>query len=430
MSGHRRVDIVVVGAGPAGLAAATTAAAGGRRVLVIDQALRTGGQVWRHRSEATLPKRARESMARAQSAGVTFALDAQVVDANSPHELIVDFRGRMARVGTEALILATGAKERFLPFPGWTLPGVTGIGGLQALVKSGLRLPGRRVVLAGTGPLLLPVAATLAASGAEVLLVAEQAGGARVLRFALSLLGSPHKLLEGLRYRSAFLSTPYRTAAWVTRADGTSQLRTVTVHERGEQRTIECDWLGAAMGLVPNTELAQLLGCAVRDGAIVVGEAQETSVPGVWAAGECTGVKGDDASIAEGVIAGGAAGGERHRVHRAAVRARASGRRFAKRMDETFALRPEVRALADADTIVCRCEDVTRGQLDPAWSQRQAKLWARLGMGACQGAVCGPACAAMFGWGDNAPRPPLQAPLLGPWGDALSGEGQEPPRNS
>lgn len=431
MSGRRRVDVVVVGAGPAGLAAATAAAATGRRVLVIDQAVRPGGQVWRHQTESSLPERAHEVIARAKAAGVTFAFEARVVDANSPQEIIVDFRGRVAPVGTEAIVLATGAKERFLPFPGWTLPGVTGVGALQALLKSGLRIPGRRVVLAGTGPLLLPVAATLAKGGAEVLLVAEQADTAQLVGFVASMLGAPGKLLDALRYRGAFLGTPYRPASWVTRADGDHQLRSVTVHERGRIRTIECDWLGAAMGLVPNLELAQLLGCDVHGGAIAVDGSQQTSVPGVWAAGECTGVKGDDAGMIEGVIAGAAAGGDPHAVAHATLRARDAGRKFEARLRRTFALRPEVLALAEAETIICRCEDVTRGQLDPAWSQRQAKLWTRLGMGACQGAVCGPACAALFGWDANAPRPPLQAPSLAGWSESLTDNGlQESSRNN
>jgi len=420
---RRRVDVVVVGAGPAGLAAAAAAAAQGRRVLVIDQGLRPGGQVWRHRFEAGLPLRARTLLALARGAGVTFAAEARVVDANSPRELIVDFRGRLATVGTEAIILATGAKERFLPFPGWTLPGVTGVGGLQALLKSGLRLPAKRVVLAGTGPLLFPVAASLTKAGADVVLVAEQVSALTVVGFGAALLRSPHKLLEGLRYRATWLASPYRTSSWVTRADGEGRLRAVTVSEGGRLRTIECDWLGAAMGLVPNTELAQLLGCSTTNDGIDVDAQQQTSIAGIWAAGECTGVKGEDAGIAEGEIAGRAASGDREVIASSALlRARNAGRRFGRRLSTTFAPRPEVLALAESDTIICRCEDVRRDAIDPAWTQRQAKLWTRVGMGACQGAVCGPACSALFGWGGNAVRPPLDSPALGAWAETLPPE--------
>ena len=424
MSDRRQVDVVVVGAGPAGLAAAGAAAARGRRVLVIDQGIHAGGQLWRHRDEGALPPRAHALMARARNAGATFAAEARVIDANSPRELIVDFRGRLAAVGTEAIILATGATERFLPFPGWTLPGVTGVGGLQALLKSGLRLPARRVVLAGTGPLLLPVAATLATAGAEVVLVAEQVSALTLARFAASMALAPQRLLTGLRYRAAFLSSPFRSSSWVTRADGEGRLRAVTLRVGGQPRTIECDWLGAAMGLVPHTELGQLLGCALAGDAIAVDEMQQTTVAGVWAAGECSGVKGDDAAVAEGAIAGSAAAGDRQGAAAPAlVRARKAGLRFGRRLATTFAPRPEVLALADTQTIVCRCEDVELGAIDPAWTQRQAKLWTRIGMGACQGAVCGPACRALFGWEGNSVRPPLCAPELGSWSASLTREG-------
>ncbi|MES2306725.1 MAG: FAD/NAD(P)-binding oxidoreductase [Gemmatimonadota bacterium] len=421
MSDRRRVDIVVIGAGPAGLAAAASAAARGRRVLVIDQGLRPGGQVWRHQRETELPTRARALMVRARNAGATFAAEARVVDINSPHELIVDFRGRIAPVGTECIILATGAKERFLPFPGWTLPGVMGVGGLQSFCKSGLRMTGKRVVIGGTGPLLLPVAAALAHAGADVRFVAEQAGSVALLRFAASLSSSPAKLLEGVRYRGAFLSTPYRTNSWIVRAAGEGRLRSVTVQIGKRMEEFDCDFAGAAMGLVPNTELAQLLGCTMREDAIATEALQQTSIAGVWAAGECTGVKGDDAGIAEGEIAGCAAAGDLRAARHATLAGRRdAGRRFAARLAATFAPRREVLTLAADDTILCRCEDVACGAIQPEWSQRQAKLWTRVGMGACQGAVCGPACSAMFGWQPNAVRPPLQSPEVGGWSAALT----------
>lgn len=366
---------------------------------------------------------ARALLALARNAGATFAAEARVVDANSSQELVVDFRGRLATVGTTAIILATGAKERFLPFPGWTLPGVTGVGGLQALLKSGLRLPAKRVVLAGTGPLLFPVATALTQAGAEVVLVAEQVSRLGMAGFGVSLLRSPQKLLEGVRHRTAWLGVPYRTSSWVTRADGEGRLRSVTMSEQGRVRTIACDWLGAAMGLVPNTELGQLLGCHATVDGLAVDALQQTSVAGIWAAGECTGVKGEDAGIVEGEIAGAiAAGAPKSSMSGSLFRARDAGRSFGRRLNATFAPRPEVLALAEGDTIVCRCEDVRRDAIDPAWTQRQAKLWTRVGMGACQGAVCGPACSALFGWDGNAVRPPLSSPAVGPWAEALPPE--------
>jgi hypothetical protein len=184
-----------------------------------------------------------------------------------------------------------------------------------------------------------------------------------------------------------------------------------------------CDWLAAATGLMPSTELGQLLGCALDHAGIIVDSHQRTSVPSVWAAGECTGVKGDAAGIAEGAIAGHAAAGAV--VFPVALRrARTAGLAFAERLRGTFAPRTELATLADPDTIVCRCEDVRRSEIDPAWSQRQAKLWTRVGMGECQGNVCGPACEALFGWDLNAARAPIGAPTCQQWMTALDAAGE------
>ncbi len=413
-------DVVVVGAGPAGLATALAASGGGRRVLMLDQSPRAGGQVWRHRDESLLSPAVRALLARVRGAGVFIVPGAAVIDALSPTQLVVDFGGRVDVLDAGAVVLAAGARERFLPFPGWTLPGVTGVGGLQALMKGGVDVRGRRVILAGTGPLLLPVAAAMAGAGARLLLVAEQAPASNVARFAARALRSPSRVADAVRYRAAFARTPYRTSSWVVRAVGSDELQRVSVRVGADTREFECDLLGCAAGLVPVTDVAQLLGCAVDAGGVVVDDRQRTSVGGVWAAGECTGVKGDAPAGVEGTIAGrDAAGDGDGAMSESLQRERNRGREFGALIDETFALRGEVRTLADAATIVCRCEDVTRGALDAAWTQRQAKLWTRVGMGACQGAVCGPACAAMFGWSENAVRAPLGAPRCGDWADAL-----------
>src|ERR1019366_7472105 len=237
------VDLLVVGAGPAGLSAAIAAAEHGRRVLVLDQGLRPGGQIWRHRDEAALPVGARAMLERARAAGVTIASGARVVDAISPRELIVEFRGRVDRQLTRALIVATGARERFLPFPGWTLPGVVGVGGLQALLKSGLSLSGARVVIAGTGPLLFPVAAAVTRAGAELLLFAEQASWSGLAAFAAGLIAKPAALRQAAEYRWAFRNTPLRASSWVSAAEGYGRLRRVIVQSPGGPTAMDCDWL-------------------------------------------------------------------------------------------------------------------------------------------------------------------------------------------
>jgi NADPH-dependent 2,4-dienoyl-CoA reductase/sulfur reductase-like enzyme len=416
---HRRHDVVVIGAGPSGLAAAATAAAMGRSVLVLDQAPRPGGQIWRHRAGAAVPARARHLLDRVRASGAVHAVGT-VVDAPAPGTLMVDFGGRVDLVHAGAIVLATGAVERLLPFPGWTLPGVTGVGGLQALLKGGLAVRGRRVVLAGTGPLLYPVAASLAVAGAQVVAVLEQAPFAAVARFGARALLAPSRLRDAVRWRAATWRSAWHHDAWVTRAEGGGRLEAVTVAVAGREQHLACDWLGAAAGLVPRTELARLLGCVLEGEAIAVDAAQATSQPGVWAAGECTGIKGDAAAVVEGEIAGAAAAGDGGGMARRRARVRARGVAFGARLAATFALRPALRARVTPDTILCRCEDVPAGAIDPAWSARQAKLWTRVGMGACQGNVCGAACTALYGWEPPVVRPPLAAPPLGAWAGSLT----------
>ncbi len=420
MRPSRGHDVVVIGAGPAGLSAAVAAAEAGRSVLVIDQAPEVGGQLWRHRAGTARAPALVALQRRLTRFGVAIARQAAVIDAPGPGTLVVRFDGRMDRIHTDAIILATGAVERLLPFPGWTLPRVMGVGGLQALLKAGAPVRGQRVVLAGSGPLLFPVAATVVQGGGILGMVAEQAGRAAVARFAARALRDPARLLQAVRLRAPWWRVPYRLDSWVVAARGGDRLREVTLHVAGAEVTLPCDWLGAAAGLVPRTELGELLGCALAGDALAVDDRQATSVPGIWAAGECCGVKGEAGGMAEGTIAGHAAAGETVSVPRAVVRRRDAGRAFSRALATTFAPRPELLARVAPDTVLCRCEDIPAGAVDPTWTQRQAKLWTRVGMGACQGQVCGPTCAALFGWDRNAPRPPLGSPPLGEWGAVLS----------
>jgi D-hydroxyproline dehydrogenase subunit alpha len=377
-------DVIVVGAGPAGIAAGVHVAESRRRVVVLDSAQRPGGQIWRHRDRRTLPRLAARWLERFDRSGALFVPGAEVVDAES-------FRGR-------TVILATGARERYLPFPGWTLPGVIGIGGAQALLKNGAAdFRSRRIVLAGSGPLMLTVAAALAKAGARIVLVAEQASARRLSAFGVGLWRTPGRLRDAIQYRAAFIGAPYRTGTWVTRVESTATGLAVAL---SDGRHIACDILCTGYGLVPSIELARLAGCDTRDGAVVVDEHQETSVRGVFCAGEPTGIAGVDVALVDGAVAGRAAAG-------ALASSPVTDRTFAARLDEAFALRPEVRALADADTTICRCEDVTYGALDPSWSSRQAKLYTRVGMGPCQGRVCGPIMESLHGWSPPEPRPPL-----------------------
>lgn len=267
------VDVVVVGGGPAGIAAACRASEGGKRVMVLDEAPHLGGQIWRHHVRDALSGAARAWLDRFDRSGAEGLTETSVVDLREGLVLGIH-RNEAIRVSAPRLIIATGARELFLPFPGWTLPNVTGVGGVQALLKSGASLAGKRIALAGAGPLVLPVAAALAKAGARLVAVADRTPAPRVLRFSASLLARPADLWQGLRYRAAFLGTRYRWDTRVASAAGEGRVREVTLVSGGRTWTEAVDILGTAAGLVPNTELARLAGCETRDDAVVVDELQ------------------------------------------------------------------------------------------------------------------------------------------------------------
>lgn len=406
-------DVAVVGGGPAGIAAAVRAAESGASTVVIDQGVHLGGQIWRHQREADLPRLARQWIERLGRSGARVLSQASVTDATPDGVLRVvrDSQSMIVRAG--AVVVATGARELFIPYPGWTLPGVMGIGGGQALLKGGMNVRGKRVIVAGSGPLILPVAAAMAGSGARLQAVLEQAPLGRLASFGASLLRHPSKMMDGARYRATFARTAYRTGSWIARAEGNGRVGRVVMTDGRRSWSTGCDLLCCSYGLIPNVDLASLLGCAVEQGRVVVDGRQQTSLPGIYAAGEPTGIAGELAALIEGQIAGLAAVGRDLSGEPTLVRARSHWLEFADRLAIFFAPRDELCHLAEPDTIICRCEDVSRSRLDPTWTVRQAKLYTRTGMGPCQGGVCGPACQFLFGWPADRVRPPLGAPEVG-----------------
>lgn len=399
-------EVLVVGAGPAGLAAAATAAESGLDVLVVDDNRHPGGQIWRRSVATGTPSIAQRWLGRAQSAGARFAFPLRIVAADSPRHLVAIHPDGLVALRCEQLVIALGASERFLPFPGWTNPGVCGVGGLQALVKQGLAIRGRRVAIAGSGPLLLAVAASLREHGASVLGIFEQAPRSRVRRFGLGLLARPRKLAQGLALLGRLRGVPRHHDAWPTRVEVRGSSLAATFRTAQGERTLEVDWLATGFGLVPNVDVAALLGCRIEDERVVVDELTRTTVPEVFAVGETIGVAGVDAALKDGITAGLACAGRDGDARRAA-RVRYRERRFGDALARTFALRDELRTLAAPDTVVCRCEDAPLADLVNCADAREAKLLARCGMGPCQGRVCGPALAFLRGWPRDSVRPPL-----------------------
>jgi NADPH-dependent 2,4-dienoyl-CoA reductase/sulfur reductase-like enzyme len=396
-----QVDVAVVGAGPAGLAAAGAAARHGASVVLIDENPAVGGQIWRGTPAKPHPQAARR--AHALPADVRVLPSASVFDIAPPTGLLLETPRGVCHVRARSVILATGARERFLPFPGWPLPNAMGVGGLQAMVKAGLDVRGRRVVVAGTGPLMLAVADALLRYGAEVPAIFEQADRGSLIRFGQTLVRHPAKLLQSATLAPALRRL--RTGRWVTQAYGRDRIEAVEVTDGRRTERIACDYLACAYGLVPNVELATALGCRATAAGVEVDDRLRTSVPNVFAVGEALGVAGVDAAEIEGEMAGLVAAGQ---DAEALAARRRHARAFGQALEEAFSLREELKSLARPDTVVCRCEDVRHDDLASHAGSRHAKLHSRCGMGPCQGRICGPANEFLFGWTPGTVRPPIK----------------------
>ena len=396
-------DLLIIGAGPAGMAAALAAASSGARIVLLDDNPLPGGQIWRDGPQANLPNPARQMRDRLEAcSNIRRHSGTRVIACAGPKQLLVEDADRGWLIGYDKLILCTGARELLLPFPGWTLPGVTGVGGLQALIKGGLPVKDERVVIAGSGPLLLASAATAKHNGARVLRIAEQACATAVAGFAAQLPRWPNKLMQSV----TLFDRHYRTNTHVLAALGNERLEGVRLQQQGKIVELECDRLACGFGLIPNTQLGQALGCELEDQAIAVDAWQATRRADHYAAGECTGFGGSELALVEGAIAGHAAVGDLDSA-RALWPRRARWQGFANALNKAFTLDPQLKSLAQPDTLVCRCEDVPYGLLAGHTDWREAKLASRCGMGACQGRVCGGALQHLFGWQPSAPRPPF-----------------------
>lgn len=421
-----RADIAVLGAGPTGLAAAVAAHRAGARVTLLDAAARVGGQYWRHRDGDdgaghhlwSILHRLRETPLDFRPGHAVWHVE-RTDDGFTTHTTAGEVRSR-------TVIVATGAYDRQLPFPGWTLPGVFTAGGAQALLKGHGVVVGERVVVAGTGPFLLPVAAGLAEAGARVLGVFEAGSPFGFTRHLVAVARNFGKLTEGAAYLKTLRRhrVPFRTRRTVVAAHGGDRVRAVTVATLDHawrvvaEQEIECDAVAVGYGFTPQLEIPLQLGCDTRldvDGSLVAtaDDRQRASVPGVYLAGEVCGVGGAQLSLVEGELAGLDAAGAT--LDRRLVRRRAALRAFAVAMHRTYPVQPGWRSWLADDTIVCRCEEVPVREVQRsivdfgATEPRTVKLLARPGMGLCQGRVCGFATACLVA----ADRSVTAADLLG-----------------
>jgi NADPH-dependent 2,4-dienoyl-CoA reductase/sulfur reductase-like enzyme len=331
----------------------------------------------------------------------------------------------------DALVLATGAHDRTLPFPGWQLPGVFTAGAAQALAKGERVAVGRRVLVAGTGPFLLPVAESLLGVGADVVAILEANPLSTVRK---GWFGQPWRLArhaakagELVRYAATLARhrVPYRMGRTVIEARGDDRVREVVTARlnpdwsivEGTEQTYEVDAVCVGHGFVPQPELAVAAGCVLDDGFVRVDDRQRTTVRGVFAAGEITGIGGAAAAAAAGAVAGRTAVGAE--PGRGLRKARDHTREFARRLAAAHPIGAAWPGWLRPGTIVCRCEETTLDDLrraagDPAQPGSHArKLGTRAGLGPCQGRMCGPAVAELCGGTEPHHRPIAQPIRLG-----------------
>jgi thioredoxin reductase len=458
-------DLVVVGAGPAGMAGAVSSAERGLSVLLVDEQAAPGGQIWRgvdrndesnlsqalgddYRKGAQLTRSLRDS-------AVETCFNAKVWQVEDQFKVFLSVGGRARIVNSKAILLATGAQERPNPFPGWNLPGVMTVGAGQILMKNGGSIPSKPVWIAGTGPLPLLYMKQLLDLGGAVAGYIDTAPASN-LRTSLPLLpralSAPKNLVKGAAWLAKLrrAGLPFYRASNGLEAVGSDMLEAVRF-KTAHKQTLEfpTDLLLTHEGVVPSVHFSMALGCEHEwDPAQLcffprLNSWGESSRAGIFVAGDGSGIAGADAAVQLGIISGiGIATKLGVISEQTALASAASSRRKLRRLlsmrpflDALYRPRPEVFFPSD-DTLVCRCECKTAGEIravakkcgaDPAI----VKTATRAGMGPCQGRQCGYTIAALIAEAQHAPqgsvgflniRPPLKPVTLGEMANLSFGE--------
>jgi D-hydroxyproline dehydrogenase subunit alpha len=422
-------DLVIIGGGPAGLSAAIEARrAGVASVVVLDEGIAPGGQIFRRYGPGFSvidPQAAGHEyrdgealIAQARASGAEIRSRTVVWGAWGKQLAYVTDETASGVIEARVVVIATGARDRAVAFPGWTLPGVITAGAAKTMVAIQRVLPGRRILMAGSGPLALAFSAQLREYGANVVAVAEAAPPPTPGDLLeLGLNGEPSVLVDAARYRAQLMlhKVPFSYSTIILRVEGEAEVERAVVAKvdrdwrvvSGTERVIEVDTVLLGYGLESNSEMARLFGCELRFDRTGGGwlpvrdERMQTSVPGVYAAGDGGGVGGSRSARQQGRVAGIAAAEELGALSRAEAGSRlADPRRRLRRIDRfvaalnrIYAVGPGLYELARADTLVCRCEERTEAELEALIAEgledmNTIRAQSRIGMGRCQGRNC------------------------------------------
>lgn len=423
----------IIGAGPAGSNAAIQLAKFGIHSTIIDENAKLGGAVFRQpqkEQEGSTTKKDKTQQRfqkllqqiEKYKEYISFLFESEVVGTfGSDQEVALLRKGKLECHKFDKLIICTGCFERVHPFPGFTLPGILGVGGAQFQVKSGLIKPGRNIALVGTGPLLFLAATQFHKAGINVKGVYEAGRRADLLKEFPSLVSSPDLLFDGLKYLQYLKSAnvPVKFGWGIVEASGDNEVSNVKVApfdkewraDESRAETIEIDCLAVEYGFVSRSELTQLFGCEHKymeqSGGLVADtdEWHRSSVPDIYVAGDSVGLYGSEAAEEEGKIAALGCLVDSEIISQADANNKSEQSRkkltrlikFRKAFEKFSKLRPGLLELPKADTTICRCENVKLETISNAIDQGVTdiltlKMLTRIGMGDCQGKVCGSFC--------------------------------------
>ena len=421
-------ELAIIGAGPGGLAALEEAVRHGLSVVLFDDNALPGGQYFRQ-IPPTFRTVSPSSFDKAGSVkpaflfrltthpSVRYMSDTVVWGFYEDNRIAYTSCSDQGLIRADNIIISIGAFDRPVPFPGWTLPGVFTAGGVQNLIVGQRIIPGRHVLISGNGVLNFAVAYNLHKAGSKVVEILETSNQSLIWREMLKLLSDTSLLYRGLCYRATLLSAgiPVRKGKIVVEAHGKDRVEevvTAPINSSGRvdysrSRSVKVDTLVVGFGLVPSIEMTRLLGCEHRydplQGSFVPVRSSdfETSIPGVFAVGDCAGTRGGEIALIEGRLAGLSVAARLGRVTQqeaADVRSPLLTRlarmnRFHSGIENLFVPPKSFLSLLTEDTVICRCEDVTFGQLKE-WLRKgisdmnTLKYLTRIGMGRCQGRNC------------------------------------------